>query len=157
MRTDCDVLVLGSGIAGLFFALRTARTHRVCILTKKAAADSATNWAQGGIAAVVAEEDSFDAHTRDTLDAGAGLCREDVVRFVVSQGPAVIEDLLKLGVDFDRGEDGDRFALGQEGGHRTRRVLHTGMPRAGRSKAPFWSEPGVIPTSSSSRTTVPWT
>jgi L-aspartate oxidase len=122
------VLVLGSGIAGLFFALRVAAASRVTIITKKTAADSATNWAQGGIAAVVAEDDSFEAHARDTVDAGAGLCREDVVRFVVSQGPDVIEELLKLGVDFDRAGDGDgeesRFALGREGGHRIRRVLH---------------------------------
>lgn len=125
-----DVLVLGSGIAGLMYALRTAERGQVAIVTKKEAAESATNYAQGGIAAVVATDDSFEAHVQDTLEAGAGLCREEVVRFVVERGPAAIDALLKAGVDFDR--VGDRlddgspgaFELGREGGHRRRRVLH---------------------------------
>jgi L-aspartate oxidase len=125
-----DFLVLGSGIAGLMFALRVAGRGSVAVVTKKGAADSATNWAQGGIAAAVGPEDSFEEHVRDTLDAGAGLCREDVVRFVVERGPAAIDALLKAGVDFDRvgdvEEDGSpgSFSLGREGGHRQRRVLH---------------------------------
>jgi L-aspartate oxidase len=125
-----DFLVLGSGIAGLMFALRVAGRGSVAVVTKKGAADSATNWAQGGIAAVVGPDDSFDAHVRDTLDAGAGLCREEVVHFVVERGPAAIDALLKAGVDFDRvgdvEEDGSpgSFSLGREGGHRQRRVLH---------------------------------
>ncbi len=86
-----DVLVLGSGIAGLFYALRVADTARVAIVTKKQAADSATNWAQGGIAAVHAEEDSFEAHAEDTLVAGAGLCHPEVVRRVVERGPVMID------------------------------------------------------------------
>jgi L-aspartate oxidase len=118
-----DFLVLGSGIAGLFYALQVAEHGRVAIVTKKHAADSATNWAQGGIAAVVAPDDSVEAHVRDTLEAGAGLCREDVVRFVVERGGATIDALLKLGVEFDRASGGS-FALGQEGGHTKRRVLH---------------------------------
>src|SRR5687767_13432142 len=117
-----DFLVVGSGIAGLFFALRVAELGRVGIITKKRAADSATNWAQGGIAAVAATDDSFERHIEDTLRAGAGLCDERVVRFVVERGPATIDALLKAGVGFDR-EDG-RFALGREGGHTRRRVLH---------------------------------
>ncbi len=126
---ESDFLVVGSGIAGLFFALRVAEHGRVAVVTKKRAADSATNWAQGGIAAVVASDDSFESHTRDTLEAGAGLCNEDVVRFVVERGPGAIENLLKLGVEFDRrppGEPhgGSEFELGREGGHRHRRVLH---------------------------------
>ncbi len=126
---DSDFLVIGSGIAGLFFALRAAEHGRVAVVTKKQAADSATNWAQGGIAAVVASDDSFEAHTRDTLEAGAGLCDEAVVRFVVERGPGAIEKLLKLGVEFDRRPPGDphggsEFELGREGGHRRRRVLH---------------------------------
>ena len=121
-----DFLVIGSGIAGLFYALRVADHGSVCIITKKRAADSATNWAQGGIAAVVAEQDSFDAHVRDTLTAGAGLCREDTVRFVVERGPEMIEALVKIGVQFDRkaGAPGHEFDLGREGGHTERRVLH---------------------------------
>jgi L-aspartate oxidase len=119
---EVDFLVLGSGIAGLFYALQVAPRGRVAIVTKKQAADSATNFAQGGIAAVVSDDDSFEAHVEDTLRAGAGLCREDVVRFVIERGPATIDALVKAGVGFDR-EDG-RFALGREGGHTRRRVLH---------------------------------
>jgi len=121
-----DVLVLGSGIAGLFYALRVADELRVAIVTKKRAADSATNWAQGGIAAVQDAEDSFAAHAEDTLVAGAGLCKREVVDRVVERGPAMIDALLKLGADFDasRSERGAAFDLGQEGGHSHRRILH---------------------------------
>jgi L-aspartate oxidase len=118
-----DFLVLGSGIAGLFFALQVAERGRVAIVTKKRAADSATNYAQGGIAAVVGQDDSTEAHVRDTLEAGAGLCREEVVRFVVERGAQTIDALLKLGVEFDRDAAGE-FAVGREGGHTRRRVLH---------------------------------
>jgi len=100
--SEFDFLVIGSGIAGLFYALRVADHGSVCLITKKRAADSSTNWAQGGIAAVVAEPDSFEAHVQDTLAAGAGLCREATVRFVVERGPETIESLVKIGVDFDR-------------------------------------------------------
>ena len=117
-----DFLVLGSGIAGLFYALKVAHGGRVVLVTKKRAADSATNFAQGGMAAVVSEQDSLEAHVRDTLEAGAGLCQEDVVRHVVERGAATVDALLKLGVEFDRQADG--FALGREGGHSQRRVLH---------------------------------
>jgi L-aspartate oxidase len=125
-----DFLVLGSGIAGLMYALRVADRGQVAVVTKKEAAESATNYAQGGIAAVVSSDDSFEGHVQDTLEAGAGLCHEDVVRFVVERGPLAIDALLKTGVEFDRlgnvEEDGSaaRFALGREGGHRKRRVLH---------------------------------
>jgi L-aspartate oxidase len=122
-----DVLVLGSGIAGLFYALRAAESGRVGIVTKKRAADSATNWAQGGIAAVQDDQDSFAAHAADTLEAGAGLCHEDVVQRVVERGPAMIDALLKLGADFDPAEDNGRspgFDLTREGGHSHRRILH---------------------------------
>ena len=120
---DVDFLVLGSGIAGLFYALQAAEHGKVAVVTKKQAANSATNFAQGGIAAVVSPDDSIDEHLADTLEAGAGLCREHVVRYVVERGQKTIEALGKLGVEFDRGEGGD-FALGREGGHNQRRVLH---------------------------------
>jgi L-aspartate oxidase len=120
---DVDFLVIGSGIAGLFYTLQAAEHGRVAIVTKKQAAQSATNFAQGGIAAVVSPDDSVDEHVADTLEAGAGLCREEVVRFVVERGQRTIEELGKLGVEFDRGDDGV-FALGREGGHTQRRVLH---------------------------------
>ena len=124
-----DVLVLGSGIAGLYYALRVAEHGTVAIVTKKQAIDSATNWAQGGIAAVVSEEDSFESHVQDTLLAGCGLCHEDVVRHVVERGPAMIDALLKMGADFDpdrgaQAEAGRSFDLGREGGHSHRRILH---------------------------------
>ena len=123
-----DFLVVGSGIAGLFFSLRAAERGSVALVTKKAGSDSATNWAQGGIAAVVGQDDSFEAHVQDTLNAGAGLCREDVVRHVVENGPGMIEALRKYGVEFDRNTDtssqASEFDLGREGGHTRRRVLH---------------------------------
>jgi L-aspartate oxidase len=128
-RIDFDFLVIGSGIAGLFYALRVAEAGSVAVVTKKRGADSATNWAQGGIAAVTSEEDSFDDHVADTLNAGGGLCNESVVRFVVERGPALIENLLKYGVEFDRRmaqntDEAGPFDLGREGGHTRRRVLH---------------------------------
>jgi L-aspartate oxidase len=124
---EYDFLVIGSGIAGLFFAIRAAEAGRVGIITKKRAADSATNWAQGGIAAVESTDDSFEEHVQDTLRAGAGLCDEAVVRYVVERGPATIDALLSLGVEFDRDSDpgaSSEFDLGREGGHSQRRILH---------------------------------
>ena len=121
-----DVLVLGSGIAGLYYALQVAERASVAVVTKKQAVDSATNWAQGGIAAVLSPEDSFESHVQDTLEAGCGLCHEDVVRRVVERGPAMIEALLALGADFDRTAPGapEPWDLGREGGHSHRRILH---------------------------------
>jgi L-aspartate oxidase len=118
------VLVIGSGIAGLFYALRVAEHGSVAVVTKKRAADSATNWAQGGIAAVLAGDDSFEQHVQDTLAAGGGHCREPVVRHVVERGPAMIEALLKLGAEFDPGETERSLDLGREGGHTRRRIVH---------------------------------
>ena len=124
MALESDVLVVGSGIAGLSFALSVAEHGTVTVLTKKASVDSATNYAQGGIAAVVAPEDSFESHVRDTLRAGAGLCRENVVRWVVERGPDAIASLVGLGVHFDPGAAPPGYDLGREGGHSHRRVLH---------------------------------
>ena len=124
-----DFLVLGSGIAGLSFALKVAERGRVAILTKKDRAESNTNYAQGGIAAVTSKEDSFEMHVRDTLAAGAGLCRENVVRTIVEEGPARIVELIELGMRFSerepaRGSGGHELDLGKEGGHSKRRILH---------------------------------
>jgi L-aspartate oxidase len=124
-----DFLILGSGVAGLSFALRVAPHGRVAIVTKKGCADSSTNYAQGGIAAVTSKEDSFDLHVRDTLVAGAGLCKENVVRTIVEEGPARIRELIKLGMKFSLraapSEDGGKeLDLGREGGHSKRRILH---------------------------------
>lgn len=120
---EYDFLVIGSGIAGLSFALKAARHGRVAVLTKRKGEDSNTSWAQGGICCVSAPEDSFGSHVADTLDAGAGLCDEEVVRMVVESAPASIADLVRQGVDFDRDEDGE-YSLGKEGGHAHRRILH---------------------------------
>ena len=124
-----DYLVLGSGIAGLTFALKVAPRGRVAIVTKKDRAESNTNYAQGGIASVTSKEDSFELHVRDTLEAGAGLCKESVVRVIVEEGPARIQELIELGMKFSeseqRAEDGSReLDLGREGGHSKRRILH---------------------------------
>ena len=119
-------LVIGSGIAGLQFALLAARHGDVHVVTKKKSSDSNTNYAQGGIAAVLSPTDDFDTHVHDTLVAGAGLCRESVVRRMVESGPRLIDRLLSYGVDFSREtEDRDSaFALGREGGHSHDRILH---------------------------------
>jgi L-aspartate oxidase len=119
-----DVLVIGSGIAGLSFALKVARLgHSVAILTKKAKADSSTNWAQGGIAVVTGRTDDFGKHVSDTLIAGDGLCDEKVVREIITDGPARVQELIDLGLKFSRDEAGG-YDLGREGGHTERRVLH---------------------------------
>src|SRR5262245_12819239 len=124
-----DYIVLGSGIAGLTFALKVAPRGRVAIVTKKNRAESNTNYAQGGIAAVTSQEDSFEMHVRDTLEAGAGLCKEPVVRTIVEEGPARIAELIQLGMKFSEREtarpNGAReLDLGKEGGHSKRRILH---------------------------------
>jgi len=124
-----DYLVLGSGIAGLSFALKVAPHGRVAIVTKKNSAESNTNYAQGGIASVTSKEDSFELHVRDTLEAGSGLCRENVVRSIVEEGPARIAELIELGMKFSEREEpgidgGKQLDLGKEGGHSKRRILH---------------------------------
>src|SRR5208282_3141689 len=121
-----DFLVLGSGIAGLSFALKVAPRGRVAIVTKKSSAESNTNYAQGGIAAVTSKEDSVEMHVRDTLAAGAGLCHEDAVRTIVQEGPARIAELIELGMKFSEREinGGRELDLGREGGHSKRRILH---------------------------------
>ncbi len=128
MRTEsCDFLIVGSGIAGLMSALYLAPHGRVLLLTKKKLSDCSTNRAQGGIACVIDEQDSFDQHVIDTLNAGAGLCNESVVRRIVSEGPDRLKELINLGVRFNHRHDGSPgFDLGREGGHSQRRVLHAG-------------------------------
>jgi len=124
-----DFIVLGSGIAGLSYALKVAPRGRVALLTKKDRAESNTNYAQGGIAAVTSKEDSFELHVRDTLEAGAGLCKESAVRTIIEEGPARIAELIALGIQFTEREipfsQGAReLDLGREGGHSKRRILH---------------------------------
>jgi len=126
MEIITDYLVIGSGIAGLSFALQAARTGRVAIVTKKEKAEGSTNYAQGGIASVFDQDDSFDLHIKDTLKSGGGLCHEDIVKLVVEEGPERINELIAMGVGFSRqGKKGGRLDLGREGGHSKRRIVHT--------------------------------
>lgn len=119
-----DFLVIGSGIAGLSFALEVAKHGTVTVITKKTRAESNTNYAQGGIAAVMSAIDSVDKHIRDTLECGYGLCHEDAVRLVATQGPSAIRRLVDWGVQFSKQSAGGGFDLTREGGHSERRVLH---------------------------------
>jgi len=119
-----DVLIIGSGLAGLSLALRTAEHKKICLVSKRTINDSASNWAQGGIAAVLNDEDSIEAHIQDTLTAGAGLCDAAVTRKVVEHGKETVEWLIEQGVSFTREHDDSGYHLTREGGHSHRRVIH---------------------------------
>lgn len=122
-RVETDVMVIGAGIAGLFTTIRASEANRVLIITKpKSLLESNTRYAQGGIAAVISDEDSPDYHLQDTLNAGAGLCDHDAVEVLVHEGPAGVKDLIAMGTQFDL-ENGE-LALTKEGAHSQRRILH---------------------------------
>lgn len=121
-QTKTDLLVIGTGIAGLFTAIEASEDRQVLMITKKTLLESNTRYAQGGIAAVTAEDDSPAYHKQDTLTAGAGLCREEAVEVLVSEGPERVKELISLGTTFDV-ENGE-LALTQEGAHSHRRILH---------------------------------
>jgi L-aspartate oxidase len=123
MPLETDYLVIGSGIAGLNFALLAAEHGRVVVVTKKRPVDTNTNWAQGGVAAVLAKDDTFERHIEDTLIAGDGLCDREVVELCVNDGPAQVDRLLQLGVRLDRTKSGE-LDLGREGAHSRHRVVH---------------------------------
>lgn len=131
LEVEVDVVVVGSGIAGLTFALRAAESASVLLVTKKNRAASNTNWARGGIAAAIDDEDDPGLHIGDTLVAGAGLCHRRVVELIVREGPARIQDLIEWGAAFDRDPD-TGLSLGREGGHSRRRIVHAG-DRTGRA------------------------
>lgn len=120
-----DYLVIGSGIAGLTFAIKAADKGKVAVVTKRSLAESNTSWAQGGVAAVWGKDDSVESHVADTLAAGAGLCDETVVRAVCEEGPRRVEELIAFGASFSPSEDNGSYDLGLEGGHSHRRVLHS--------------------------------
>jgi L-aspartate oxidase len=122
MKIQSDYLVIGSGIAGLMFALKASKTGTVSIITKKEKAESNTNYAQGGIASVVATNDSFNLHYQDTLNAGVGLCHTDAVELLVKEGPERIQELIDIGAEFTY-KDG-QLDLGREGGHSRHRIVH---------------------------------
>jgi L-aspartate oxidase len=119
-----DYLVLGSGSAGLSFALRVCHYGKVALITKKERTDSNTNWAQGGIAGVMGADDNVELHVEDTLISGAGLCDETAVRVLVTEGPDSIRELMAFGAQFNE-DDSGTLALGREGGHSRRRIIHT--------------------------------
>ncbi|HJO00880.1 MAG TPA: L-aspartate oxidase [Nitrospinaceae bacterium] len=123
MIIEKDFIIIGSGIAGLTFALKASQFGSVAIISKDALDESATLYAQGGIASVMTDDDSFELHANDTLEAGRGLCREDVVRIICREGPSCVRELIELGVQFTRirGED---YHLSREGGHSKDRILH---------------------------------
>ncbi len=118
-----DFLVIGSGIAGMSYALKVAEYGKVAIVAKNSLEDANTYYAQGGIASVTHPWDNFEKHIADTLDAGAGLCDREVVEKVVREAPAQINELISWGVDFDKDESGN-FDLHREGGHSEHRILH---------------------------------
>ena len=124
MQKTTDCLVIGSGAAGMWFALRAAAFCRVTLITKTVAQESNSRYAQGGIAAVWNEDDSFENHVSDTLIAGAGLCKRDAVEITVREGPARVRELIEHGAQFTRDEQDKEYDLHREGGHSHRRILH---------------------------------
>ncbi len=123
MSKEYDILIIGSGIAGLMYALKVADLGRVAIITKKNRMDTSTNYAQGGIASVFSANDSFENHIQDTLQVGCGLSNPVVVKKIVESGPEYIKELARLGVDFTQRRG--IFELGREGGHSHKRVVHS--------------------------------
>lgn len=124
MKNQYDVLIIGSGLAGLTLALKLAQTNSVCLVSKREINDSASSWAQGGIAAVLRDDDSIESHIADTLVAGGGLCDAEVTRMVAEQGREAIEWLIQQGVKFTRDADNGDYHLTREGGHSHRRIFH---------------------------------
>ncbi|MGH3317972.1 MAG: FAD-dependent oxidoreductase, partial [Nocardioidaceae bacterium] len=129
-HTTTDIVVVGSGIAGLTAALRAREAGRVLVVTKDILAAGSTRWAQGGIAAALGPGDSPDQHLADTMTAGAGLCDPDAVRVLVDEGPAAVRGLVRLGTRFDT-VTGGNLALTREGGHRRDRIVHAGGDATG--------------------------
>ncbi len=123
MKIARDFIVVGSGLAGLTFALKISEFGSVALITKDALDESATKYAQGGIASVMSDDDSVDLHVSDTLEAGRGMCKEDVVRCIVREGPALVRELVGLGARFTRTPE-DAYHLTREGGHSKHRILH---------------------------------
>ncbi len=119
-----DVLIIGSGLAGLTVALKVASEKKVCLVSKRKINDNSSSWAQGGIAAVLNNDDSIEAHIQDTLIAGAGLCDQEVTRQVASHARETVEWLIAQGVPFTREDDGSGYHLTREGGHSHRRIIH---------------------------------
>lgn len=125
-----DVVVVGSGIAGLTAALHATRAGRVLLVTKVLVDAGSTRWAQGGVAAALGADDTPEDHLQDTLDAGVGLCDVDAVRVLCTEGPGRLRELIALGAAFDRAPSGE-LALTREGGHHRNRIVHAGGDATG--------------------------
>src|SRR5574344_2980011 len=123
MRKKVDFLVIGSGVAGLCFALKAANYGKVCIVTKAKVDDSSTKYAQGGIAAVMYHPDTYEKHIEDTLIAGAGICDEKAVRITITESTERVKELINWGTNFDKKSSG-AYDLAREGGHSEFRILH---------------------------------
>jgi L-aspartate oxidase len=145
LTNDTDFLIVGSGIAGLRAAIALAPSGRVLILTKAAATESNTGYAQGGIAAAIGPDDSPARHAADTIRAGDGLCDEEAVTVLVEEGPRYVRELIEWGVRFDCGEDG-RPALGLEAVHSARRVLHAGDATGREIGRTLWERTAALPS-----------
>lgn len=130
MVEHADYIIIGSGIAGLRACLELANAGHVVVLTKEEATESSSEYAQGGVAAVISDDDDIELHFEDTIKAGAGLCEKEAVRILVEEGPRAIETLIEWGAEFDRA--GDRLELGQEAAHSRRRILHAKGDSTGR-------------------------
>ena len=128
--TTADVVVVGSGVAGLTVALHAARSGSVLLVTKVLVDDGSTRWAQGGVAAALSPEDSPEDHLQDTLVAGVGLCDVDAVRVLCTEGPTRLRELVALGAAFDRDPSGE-LSLTREGGHHRDRIVHAGGDATG--------------------------
>ncbi|MCD6461087.1 L-aspartate oxidase [bacterium] len=127
MDYQTDYLVIGSGIAGLMFALKASKHANITIITKRSIDESNSNYAQGGIATVMSSADSFDEHIKDTITCGGGLCHRDIVEKTIQRGPQAIRDLMNYGVQFTKSASNkDELDLGKEGGHSHRRIIHAG-------------------------------
>src|SRR5688572_21171701 len=129
MQQEFDTLIIGSGLAGLTMALQIADTKRICIVSKREVSDSASSWAQGGIAAVLSkkesdQQDSIEEHIQDTIIAGAGLCDVEITRLVAANAREAVEWLVDQGVEFTREADNSGYHLTREGGHSQRRIFH---------------------------------
>src|ERR671931_2162176 len=130
-RHDADVAIVGGGAAGLYTALRAAASGaRVVVVSRKPLAESASFRAQGGLAAALAPDDSPARHADDTVNAGRDLCRASAVRVLAEEAPAAVAELRRLGIEFDRDDRGE-LALGLEGGHSARRIVHAGGAQTG--------------------------
>jgi L-aspartate oxidase len=128
MRIQTDILILGSGIAGLTLAIKSAKKFpksSITVLTKTEEGESNTRYAQGGIAAVWdMEKDNFKKHIADTLDAGDGLCKENIVKIVIEEGPDRVREIIQWGANFDKEKNSKEYDLAREGGHSEHRILH---------------------------------